>query len=127
VARTGFPKRGTDWRLLEHAEQRGGSAFRGTTPVVSEPVSGNGAAYWARLGGWVFEIRGVPTWNVNKQLGGRVKRGTKFGGNLMCGEQEFAIVSEVPPERIKRYGQVVEDRMGRLLVRDWIPNPLFKE
>jgi len=126
VARTGFPVRGDDWRLLEHAEQRGNSAFRGTTQIVSDPVTGNGAAYWDREGGWVFEIRGVPTWNINSQLGGRVETPGGFRGNTMHGEQENAIVSKVPPEKIKRYGRVVEDSMGRLLVREWTQNPTYE-
>ena len=34
----------------------------------------SGAVLWAGEGGWVFEIRGVPTWDVNKHLEGRVPR-----------------------------------------------------
>jgi len=124
----GLPKRGNDWRLREHAEQLSCSAFRGCTLVPSDPLSGNGAAYWAGPGGWVYEIRGVPSWNVNRQLEGRVKTITShYRGNLMHGENEIAIPAQVSPARIKAYGQVVEDSHGRLFVRDWIQNPGFRQ
>lgn len=126
--RQGLPKRGNDWRLKEHAEQLSCSAFRGCTLVPSDPLSGNGAAYWAGAGGWVYEIRDVPSWNVNRQLEGRVKTiAGGYRGNLMHGENEIAIPAGVPPERIKAYGQVVEDSHGRLFVRDWIQNPGFRQ
>jgi hypothetical protein len=123
----GLPKRGNDWRLLEHAEERGCSAFRGCTLVPSDPLSGNGAAYWAGPGGWVYEIRGVPSWNVNRQLEGRVKTITnQYRGNLMHGENEVAIPAEIPPERIKAYGKVVEDAQGRLYIKTWLLNPGYR-
>lgn len=122
----GLPERGTDWRLKEHSESAGNSAFRGTTEVASDPVSGNGAAYWAGEGGWVYEIRGVPTWDVNSDLEGRVQTAAGFRGNLMFGENERAIPARVPPERIARYGKVVEDSMGNLRVREWVANPGFR-
>lgn len=124
----GLPRRGGDWRLKEHAEQSFCSAFRGCTLVVSDPVTGNGAAYWAGEGGWVYEIRGVPSWDVNVQLEGRVRTpiGT-YRGNLMHGEQEIAVPAQVPSQRIKAYGRVVADGAGRLAVRDWIPNPAYRE
>ena len=31
-----------------------------------------------------------------------------------------------PPHKIKRYGKVVEDQMGRLRVMEWVDNPNFK-
>jgi hypothetical protein len=83
---------------------------------------------WADAGGVVFEIRGVPTWDVNRALDGRVQRpdGT-FRGNLMGGEQEYAILSEVPANRIVRAGIVTESRNGIPIVRpsDWIQNPRY--
>ena len=126
--RDGLPARGDDWRLQEHAEGVSGrrSAFRGTTTVASDPLTGNGAAYWAGAGGWVYEVRGVPSWDVNVLLEGRVARPTGYRGNLMCGEQEIAIPARVPAERIKAYGQVEADAFGRLFVRRWIPNPAYR-
>jgi len=120
----GLPGRGSDWRLKEHSEEAGNSAFRGTTLVVSEPVTGNGAAYWAGEGGWVFEIRKVPSWDVNALLAGRVQTLAGFRGNLMHGENEIAIPAKVAPQNIKAYGKVVSEN-GRLKVKDWIKNPAF--
>ena len=120
----GLPARGNDWRLKEHSEQNGSSAFRGTTAVVSEPVSGNGAAYWAGEGGWVFEIRKIPSWDVNTLLEGRVQTLSGFRGNLMHGENETAIPARVAPVNIKAYGKVVSEN-GKLKVKDWIQNPGF--
>jgi hypothetical protein len=125
--REGLPARGDDWRLLEHAEQRSSSAFRGVTPVVSEPVSGNGAAYWAGAGGWVYDIPNVPSWDVNVLLEGRVSvAGLRYRGNLMSGEMEVAIPARVLPEQIRAYGVVEEDAAGRLMVRRWIANPAYR-
>ena len=123
----GLPHRGDDWRLYEHAVASSDSAFRGTTSVLYDPVCGGGAAAWAGDGGWVYDVRGVPTWDVNASLDGRVPR--PFGGytgNLMVGENELAIPAEVPPEKIKRYGKVLEDHRGHLRVQEWIDNPNFK-
>jgi hypothetical protein len=47
-------------------------------------------------------IRGVPTWDVNKALEGRVGTTGSFRGNLMHGEGEYAIPARVPPENIRR-------------------------
>jgi hypothetical protein len=117
----GFPGRGTDLSLHGHAEAKGNSAFRGTTefPSGPNPDAPSGAAYWAGEGGWVYEIRNVPTWDVNALLEGRVKTPEGFRGNLMVGEGESAIPARVTPDKIVRYGQVVESR-GRLYVKDWI-------
>lgn len=122
----GLPGRGTDLRLKQHAEEAGDSAFRGVTEVISDPVTENGAAYWAGKGGWVYDIRGVAGWDINELLEGRVKTPGGYRGNLMSGEQETAILARVPPEKIKAYGVVEEDSRGRLLVRTWIPNPGYK-
>lgn len=123
----GLPGRGSDMRLKEHTEAAGNSAFRGTTMVVYDPVSGNGAAAWAGKGGWVYEVRGVPGWDVNALLDGRVQKvGGGFRGNLMYGEQELAIPAAVPRERIKRAGRVMEDAQGRLRVTEWVENPHYQ-
>lgn len=123
----GLPGRGDDWRLYEHAVAQSDSAFRGTTQVIYDPVNGGGAAAWAGDGGWVYDVRGVPTWDVNSLLDGRVPSALGgFTGNLMYGENEHAIPARVPPENIKRYARVVEDYMGRPRVQEWIDNPNFK-
>jgi hypothetical protein len=125
--RDGLPARGDDWRLLEHAEQHSRSAFRGATPVISEPVSGNGAAYWAGAGGWVYDIPNVPSWDVNVLLEGRVSvAGLRFRGNLMSGEMEIAIPARILPEQIRAFGVVEESAAGRLFVRRWIANPGYR-
>lgn len=130
VLRNGLEWRGDDWCLLGHALQKSKSAFRGTTSQVVFP-DGSGAAAWADEGGHVFEICGVPTWNVNKHLEGRnsdFPPGT-YGGNPMCGEQENAVPASVPPEHIRRYGRVVTSRNGTPYVPQdsWVRNPKFDE
>ena len=126
----GLPGRGNDWDLLRHAEQKGGSAFRGTTKQVTFP-DGGGAAAWADEGGYVYEITCVPSWDVNKHLEGRrlvadlaIGR-QRFRGNLVIGEHEHAIPSRVPREHIKRCGRVVASTAGVLFVprSSWVDNP----
>jgi hypothetical protein len=123
--RDGLPAHGTDWRLLEHVLQQGNSAFRGTTLQPADPLGECGAAQWAREGGWVYDIRNVPTWDVNKQLDGRWKMPDGWHGNPVYGENEFAIPARIPPQNIARWGVVEADRMGLLYVRDWVPNPAY--
>jgi hypothetical protein len=127
----GFTARGVeeDRRLQEHAEGRSQpvSAFRGTTPFVASAEKDAGAAYWADEGGWVYEIQGVPTWDVNKDLEGRVLGGNGlYRGNLMRAEVEQAVPARVPIECIVRWGRVV-NRSGHLLVPvdSWVPNPRY--
>ncbi len=118
VMRDGLPQRGGDWRLREHSEGNPNSALRGTTNIVSDG-EGRGAAYWAGEGGYVYEVRRVPTWDVNKNLQGRVATGGgEYRGNLMHGEGEYAIPSRVPPEKIVRWG-VVKDSGGDRLYVEW--------
>jgi hypothetical protein len=124
--RDGLPARGDDRRLKEHSEQAGNSAFRGTTAFPTDPSGSYGAAYWAGEGGWVYEIRHVPSWDVNLELEGRVKTPEGYRGNLMPGEAERAIPARVPPENIKRAGQVEADLGGHLYVHHWQDNPSFR-
>jgi hypothetical protein len=88
-------------------------------------VASGGAAYWAGAGGYVVEIRKVPTWDVNALLSGRVKRGNRYRGNLMEGERELAVPRLIHPWQIKRVGKVVEDSLGRLRVDKWMDNPSY--
>jgi hypothetical protein len=127
----GFPARGPveDWRLQEHAEaaSRPVSAFRGSTPYPTSPDGTTGASYWADEGNWVYQVSGVPTWGVNSELEGRVRRlDGIYRGNLMS-EAEGAFPAQSPIECIQRWGQVSENSSGRLYVRpgDWVTNPRY--
>ncbi len=134
VMKEGLPARGTNWSLHMHTDdlhrldpKSGGTAYRGTTPEVYQPATGQGAARWADVGGWVYEIRGVPTWDVKKALQGRVEGAPyQFRGEIMPQEGEYAVPARIPLENIKRYGQVVQDAAGRLKVVDWHDNPKYK-
>jgi hypothetical protein len=133
VLKEGFKGRGKDWRLYDHAvaqsdPELGGTAFRGTTMIASNPEGGQGAAYWADEGGWVYEISGVPSWNVRKWLDpydGKVIKGHVHSLAGVRGEAEYSIPAEVPPHKIKRYGQV-KNRRERLYVPEWTLNPSFQ-
>jgi hypothetical protein len=129
VLKDGLPAGGPNLNLLEHANpppNAAKSAFRGTTQFVYDPSSGQGAAAWADEGGWVYEIRNVPTWDVNTALEGRVQLAGGYTSNLMRGEGEFAVLAEVPPDKIVRYGQVSQTPGGHLVVKHWTQNPAFK-
>jgi hypothetical protein len=116
----GLPARGNDWNIEQHAAGNPNSALRGTTQIESDPMTGNGAAYWAGEGNCVVRIKNVPTWDVNKALAGRVRGadGT-FRGNAVHGENEFAIPAEVPPAKIVKVGVVKSMPSGRLRV-EWL-------
>jgi uncharacterized protein DUF4157 len=128
VMKSGLPARGDNWDLQNHAEelwhykpagqQVNDSAFRGTSSVPSDPANQSGAAYFAGEGGYVYEIRGVPTWDVNKALQGRVGPTGSMRGNLMHGEGEYAIPARVTPDKIKRWGVVKSNTRGQLYV-EW--------
>jgi hypothetical protein len=128
VMKSGLPARGNNWDLHNHAEelwhyepasqQVNDSAFRGTSSVPSDPANESGAAYFAGEGGYVYEIRRVPTWDVNKALQGRVGQTGSIRGNLMHGEGEYAIPARVTPDKIKRWGVVKSNSRGQLYV-EW--------
>lgn len=125
----GLPARGTNPDLLSHAEAGGNSAFRGTTPTPMSPTGEAGAAHWAGEGGWVYDIRGVATWDVNALLEGRraVAGGLGgFGGNLMVGELESAIPARVPATSIRGAYPVVEGRGGSLRLGPFEANPNYR-
>ncbi len=121
----GFLRRGSNWDLKDHVEQRGNSAFRGVTEMSSDPVGESGAVYWAGVGGWVFEIRHIPTWDVNTLLEGRVRTAFGYRGNLMRGENELAIPAHIPLPFIKKWGKVTRSYTGKLRVKEWHNNPSY--
>lgn len=122
----GLPGRGPNTNLLDHVEQKPDSAYRGTTRHILSPGQDSGAALWAGDGGWVYEIDGTPSWDVNKELQGRVRRpdGT-FGDNPMRGEQEHATLANIPPGRIVRAIQIVAHGDGYRLGQS-LPNPNYE-
>lgn len=122
----GLAVRGPNTDLLDHVQEAGNSAFRGATPTVSDPDGLFGAALWANEGGWVYDIRHVPTWNADLNLQGRRARELGYGDNLLTGEVELVIPGYIPPENIKRYGQV-EMVHGIACVRTWHENPAYIE
>jgi hypothetical protein len=128
ILKNGLPEGGTNWDLVNHAEQGGNSAFRGTTLMLSAPVIGGettGAAEWGGEGSVVVEITGMPGWDVNAQLHGRVKTFVGYRGNIMTGEGEFATPARVPLDNISQVGVVSRNARGRFVVM-WTANPNFK-
>ena len=122
----GLPSRGTDLRLLEHVESRGNSAFRGTTDMIMTPDGNGGAGVWAGEGGWVYQLDGTPSWDVNLLLEGRVRLPDgSFRGNLMSGEIERVIPARVAPERILGAFSIVE-KNGRLRPGTFVVNPRYR-
>jgi hypothetical protein len=125
----GLPARGDNLDLLDHAEQRGNSAFRGTNKWVIAPDRQSGPGYFAGEGGWVYEVDGVPAWDVNANLEGRVKMPDgSFGSNLMQGEAKQALLGGVPKERIRgAYPIEKHQRLpNRLQKGKFIPNPNYE-
>ena len=112
----GLPAGGTNWDLANHSESiSGNSAFRGATTMPITPDGKQGAAHWGR---YVYKIRGMPAWDLNEVMQGRVDTGLGYRGPLMHGELEHAIPARVPIENIEQYGEVVEGPRGRLHV-EW--------
>jgi hypothetical protein len=122
----GLPARGMSLELLEHSQQKGDSAFRGTNDWVISQNRQGGPGYFAGDGGWVYEIDGVRSWDVNAHLQGRVQMpdGT-FGSNLMQAEAEKAILVAVAKERIKGAYPIRQISSG-LTKGAFIPNPNYK-
>ncbi len=100
------------------------SLFRGVTEVPSNGRD-QGAAYWADVGGYVFEIDGVPMWDVNYHLEGITRTLSGFKSLPTAGEVEYAVPSEIPIECISRWGKVIESATGALFVRSWTENKFF--
>lgn len=122
----GLPGRGGNTKLLDHVHQHEDTAFRGTTRFPISPDGDAGAGAWAGDGGWVYKIDGTPSWDVNAELQGRVSRpdGT-YGGNPVSGEQEQAVLANIPRERIVGAMQMHE-RNGRLVPGPLKPNPHYR-
>jgi hypothetical protein len=119
----GIPQKGADRRLLEHVLGNKESAFRGTTalPVISP--RGQGAAHWADVGGWVYEVAGTPSWDVEKELEGQVPRPGGFGGCPTAVELEHAIPAQIQGRQVVRAGLVAAGRVvdgnQTVLIRKW--------
>jgi len=122
----GLEGRGPNTDLNDHVHQRGDSAFRGTTEMAFTPDKKGGAGYWAGEGGWVYKIRGTPSWDVNAALEGRVPApdGT-YRGNIVPDENEHAVLANIPPESIEGAWQVIKDANGNLALGPFIKNPNF--
>lgn len=129
VFQHGLPARGSNFRIFEHVFGLSGanSAFRGTTasPLISN-LGGlqAGAAHWAGDGGWVLEIRDVPTWGVDEASQADVPVfGIVYTG--IQGECEYAIPAEVHNYRVYRAAPVSMGRRNNLTVGIWRLNPNF--
>lgn len=94
--------------------------------IASDPITGQGAASWAGEGNWVYRIRGMPSWDANTLLEGRVRTISGFRGNKMHGEGEHSLPARIPPGYIMECGRVELDPKGRPRVGEWIQNPNFK-
>lgn len=123
--RDGLPARGTDVGLENQVVQGANRAFRGTTATPMTPTGEAGAAHWAGEGGWVYQIDGVPTWDVNALLEGQRVTPGGFAGNLMAGELEGAIPARVPASRIQGAYPVVPGRGTGLRLGPFEPNPHY--
>jgi hypothetical protein len=126
----GLPARGPNTDVQAHVNENKvdgvrDTAFRGTTPAIIAQGDDQGAAYWAGAGGWVYKLDGVPSWNANKLLEGRVEGIGGFGGNVVRGEQEDLILAHVPPSRIVGAYPILEGRGLNLKPGDFIPNPNY--
>jgi hypothetical protein len=122
----GLPERGANWDLQNHVEGGADSALRGGTVIASDPVTGQGAASWAGEGNWVYLVDGIPSWDTNALLEGKISGLAGFRGNQMRGEGEHSIPARVRPEYIRKYGRVELNSHGDLRVRKWLVNPNFR-
>jgi hypothetical protein len=123
----GLPARGANRNMADHAAGAPDSAFRGTTAEIFLPERGaGGAGEWAGAGGVVYQVEGVPGWNVNAVLEGqRPVGGTLFGGNVMSAEAEVAINAQVAAENIAGAYPIIETARG-LRPGTFIPNPNYR-
>lgn len=116
----GFKASGTNWNLVEHVDDTGSQAG-GSGPSALRGGTGNlgKAAHW---GDWVYEVEGLPVWDVNKVLQGKVRIAGMgdYRGALMHGEAEQSIPGEIPLKNVTRFGRSVEvGKSGAMGVRKW--------
>lgn len=126
VLRAGLPARGPNTSVEEHVRGAGDTAFRGTTTLPLTPDGSQGAARWADVGGWVYQIDGMPSWDANRLLQGRVRGPGGFGGNPVSGELEHLIPAHVPTERIRGYYPVLQGRGTSVRLGTFVPNPNYR-
>lgn len=119
----GFPAKGSNWDLVNHSEEIGlrttgvnDSALRGASRHLVTPDGEGGAIHWGK---WVYEIRGMPTYDLEQLLQGRVQTPGGYRGVLMVGELETAIPARIPLSYIVRYGRVGYRSNGRPAVVEW--------
>ena len=86
-----------------------------------------GAGAWAGEGGWVFEIDSTPSWELRSLLEGRVPRPDgSYGGVLMRGEVEHAMLAQVPSERIVAIHKMGLHPNGSLIRTRTLWNPNYR-
>ena len=116
----GFKAYGTNWDLVEHVDATGSQASGGGSSALRGGTGSLGkAAHW---GDWVYEVEGLPVWDVDKILQGKVRIAGmgEYRGALMHGEAESSIPGEIPLKNVIRFGRSVEiGKSGATGVRDW--------
>lgn len=126
VFKHGFLAKGPNLDLTGQVLDKGGRAFRGTSPYILSPDGESGPGYFAGTGGFVYEIDGVPGWDTNQLLEGKVyNQFTGFGGNPYSSEVETAILGHVPPSRIKGAYHIRSYRGLRLIPGTFEKNPNY--
>lgn len=99
-----------------------GGALRLVSELVADPVAGAGAAEEAGEGGWVYEIRDVPTWPIAATQD--VQESFGRGRDAADTPAVLALIpNDVPASSIVRAGRVERLPSGRLAVRSWVDNP----
>lgn len=122
----GIPLKGHDRRLQAHVLGNHQSAFRGTTSLANiNPALGQGAVFWADVGGWVYEIGPMLGWNPEKLLAWHVDSNGRPANFPHAGELETSVPSRIEPHQIYKAGQV-EQSARTLVVRKWIYNPNYQ-
>lgn len=120
---------GENRELNQHTLSGRGSAFRGGSPYLRSPggETGQGAAEWAVNNadvGWAYEIRGVPVWELNQHLEGRIPGplgGFRSSRPGTSGEVESVFEAHVPLQYIQRVWRVTKIE-GKVYTEelDWI-------
>jgi RHS repeat-associated protein len=127
----GVREKGFDQDLLRHVLEESGSdtAFRGATlnPTgarMSQTIS-QGAAQW---GNYVYEIVGVPLWDIGTIFGSgyRANIPGRPGYALIPNELEVSTSGYIPLRYISRWGKVAETRTGDKMIPEWTNNPHYE-